>query len=253
MNTIKLCCKNKPFMIAHRGCSGLERENTAAAFVAAGNRTYFGIETDVHRTLDGKYIIIHDDDTKRVAIDKLTVEESTFDTLRGLTLLNKFSEQKDRADLVLPSLEEYIAICKKYEKKAVLELKNPFGEEDICAICRIIEEMDYLGEVIFISFCYENLVFLRKHYPKQPAQYLVSSFNDGLIDKLKAQSLDLDIHYKALSAERVALCHQNGIKVNTRGVDMTEASEMLASIGTRERVEHAHRRILRALLPLLSL
>ena len=26
-------------MIAHRGVSGLERENTAAAFVAAGNRS----------------------------------------------------------------------------------------------------------------------------------------------------------------------------------------------------------------------
>lgn len=53
-------------MIAHRGVSGIECENTAAAFVTAGNRSYFGIETDVHRTADGQYIIIHDDDTKRV-------------------------------------------------------------------------------------------------------------------------------------------------------------------------------------------
>ena len=36
----------KPLMIAHRGVSGLELENTCAAFVAAGNRSYFGIETD---------------------------------------------------------------------------------------------------------------------------------------------------------------------------------------------------------------
>lgn len=40
-------------MIAHRGVSGLERENTCAAFVAAGNRSYYGIETDIHRTADG--------------------------------------------------------------------------------------------------------------------------------------------------------------------------------------------------------
>ena len=40
-------------MIAHRGVSGLERENTNAAFIAAGNRSYYGIETDVHRTKDG--------------------------------------------------------------------------------------------------------------------------------------------------------------------------------------------------------
>ena len=30
-------------MVAHRGVSGLEKENTASAFVAAGNRSYFGI------------------------------------------------------------------------------------------------------------------------------------------------------------------------------------------------------------------
>ena len=62
-------------MVAHRGLSGIERENTCAAFVAAGNRSYFGIECDIHRTVDGGYVIIHDHNTERVAIDKLVVEE----------------------------------------------------------------------------------------------------------------------------------------------------------------------------------
>ena len=55
MNTIKINAEKKPLMVAHRGCSGLERENTNAAFVAAGNRSYWGIESDVHKTVDGKY------------------------------------------------------------------------------------------------------------------------------------------------------------------------------------------------------
>ena len=76
-------------MVAHRGVSGLEKENTASAFVAAGNRSYFGIETDVHRTLDGHFVCIHDDTTGRVAIDNLKIEESTFDTLRALLLCDK--------------------------------------------------------------------------------------------------------------------------------------------------------------------
>ena len=61
MDTIKINFKN---IVAHRGQSGLERENTASAFVAAGNRRNVGIETDVHVTADGKYIIIHNDDTE---------------------------------------------------------------------------------------------------------------------------------------------------------------------------------------------
>ncbi|MFQ7076813.1 MAG: glycerophosphodiester phosphodiesterase family protein [Christensenellaceae bacterium] len=55
MNTVKIDKKNCR-MIAHRGVSGLEKENTCAAFVAAGVKTYYGIETDVHVTADGEYL-----------------------------------------------------------------------------------------------------------------------------------------------------------------------------------------------------
>lgn len=65
----------KPRMVAHRGTSGLELENTNSAFVAAGNRSYFGIETDVHRTADGQFILFHDDNTKRVAQDEMIIEK----------------------------------------------------------------------------------------------------------------------------------------------------------------------------------
>ena len=59
MDTIKTDIR-KVKMIAHRGLSGIERENTCPAFVAAGNRSYYAIETDVHRTLDGQFVVIHD-------------------------------------------------------------------------------------------------------------------------------------------------------------------------------------------------
>ena len=61
MNTIKFDKKDTR-VIAHRGLSGLEKENTNSAFVAAGNRSYYGIETDIHRTKDGHFVINHDGD-----------------------------------------------------------------------------------------------------------------------------------------------------------------------------------------------
>ncbi len=231
MNTIKIEAAKKPLMVAHRGCSGLERENTNAAFVAAGNRSYWGIETDIHKTVDGKYIVIHDDTTKRVTGDNIVVEETTFDTLRRLTVFNKFSDKKDRSDLCLPSLEEYISICKKYEKEAVLELKNAFDEQDIYEICDIIAGLDYLDHVTFISFCYDNMVYLRRKCPTQSAQFLISKFEEDLIDRLTAINVDLDIAYKALTAENIALCHEKGIKVNTWTVDDKETAEQLAAWG----------------------
>lgn len=109
MNTIAFTHPHKPGMVAHRGVSGLETENTNAAFVAAGNRSYVGIETDVHRTVDGKFVIIHDDRTGRVAMDDLAVEQSTYDTLRGL-LLKQTDGVKGRTDIRIPNLAEYLGI-----------------------------------------------------------------------------------------------------------------------------------------------
>lgn len=229
MNTIKIEKKGVP-LIAHRGCSGLEQENTNAAFVAAGNRSYFGVETDVHKTLDGQYVIIHDDHTGRVAIDKLSVEESTYDTLRGLLLKQK-DGAKGRSDLRIPNLREYISICQHYEKIGVLELKNHFQREEVYEICAIVEEMGYLDQMIFISFDEENLLFLREKYPEQPAQFLVSKFEEDLIPRLQAHALDLDIYYKALTEENVKACHDAGIKVNCWTVDDPEEARRLIAYG----------------------
>lgn len=230
MDTIKISDKKNVKFIAHRGVSGLERENTNAAFVAAGNRTYFGIETDIHKTLDGNFVIIHDDTTARVAIDNLTVEQSTFETLRSLTLLD-MDGKKSRSDLKLPTLEEYISINKKYDKVAVLELKNAFEEEDVYAICDRINALEYLDKTIFISFCYDNLVYLRKKYPNAAAQFLVSKYTDDLIDRLKEHNFDLDIKHSALNAENVAALKAAGITINCWTVDDPARAEELISFG----------------------
>ena len=229
MNTIKIEKKGVQ-LVAHRGCSGLEQENTHAAFVAAGNRSYFGIECDVHRTVDGKYVIIHDDTTARVAIDSLVVEESTYDTLRNLLLKEKNGE-KGRTDIRIPSLQEYISICKHYDKIAVLELKNHFEKEDVWEICSIIEEMGYMENVIFISFDYENMVTLREKYPIQPAQFLDYKGEADLVERLKAHNLDLDISHKVLTKELIDACHAEGIKVNCWTVDDVEIANRLIDWG----------------------
>lgn len=229
MNTTKINKKNC-LMIAHRGCSGLERENTNAAFVAAGNRSYYGIETDIHATVDGKYVIFHDDTTARLCIDDMVVEKTTYDTLRNLILMDH-DGTKSRCDLRLPTLEEYIGICKKYEKYAVLELKNAFEKEQIFEICAKIEAMDYMDHVIFISFCYDNLVYLREKYPTQHAQFLTSTYTDDLIDKLKAYNFGLDIRHTALTEENVKELKANGIEINCWTVNKAEDGERLVEWG----------------------
>lgn len=228
MDTIKFESKNTK-VVAHRGLSGIEKENTNAAFIAAGNRSYFGIETDVHRTLDGKFVCFHDDTTGRVAIDNMVIEETTFDTLRKLLLTDR-DGIKGREDLKIPTLKEYIATCKRYEKIAVLELKNEFEKEDIAKICEEIIELDYLENVIFISFAFNNLVKLREIYPNQKVQFLTDNYSDTLPSLLKEHKFDLDIHYKALTKERIEELHKNGIEINCWTCDDKSAGEELSNL-----------------------
>lgn len=230
MNTIKFDHPKKPLMVAHRGVSGLETENTCAAFVAAGNRSYHGIETDVHITADGKYVAFHDDETRRMAAEDVIIEKTDFAALRSMIL-----RQKDgnfgRTDLRIPTMQEYIEICKQYEKIAVLELKNHFRKEEVFEICDIIEKIGYLDSVIFISFDFENLVYVKEKYPSQPVQFLTGKCDEELAKKLSSLGMDLDIYFEGFDAETAERCHRYGIKVNCWTVDRLEDAARLAELG----------------------
>ena len=232
MNTIKLNTSGTNVkLIAHRGLSGLETENSAAAFVAAGNReSYYGIETDIHRTLDGKFVIFHDDNTKRVCVDSMVVEETTFDTLRSLRLSER-DGSRNRGDLILPTLEEYISICARYEKEAVLELKNEFTASDVYKIMGIIDKMGYLENTTIISFCLKNLIRLRKRYPNVKAQFLLSVWDDKHMDSLIKYNLDLDIKHTAVTAELCQKIHDAGKIINCWTVDTVEDGKRVIDCG----------------------
>lgn len=232
MDTIKID-SSRVKMIAHRGLSGIERENTCSAFVAAGNRSYFGIETDVHVTKDGKFVIIHDETTERVSLGKynINVEENDYSAVEKIVLPD-LDKTTDRKDIRIPLLKEYIMVCKKYEKICVLEIKNHFEKKDIERLINQIKQLDYIENVIFISFDFENCVNVRKLLPENDVQFLTSNeITSELIEKLCENNLDLDIYYKQLNAENIELLHSKGIKVNCWTCDDKDTAEKLVFYG----------------------
>ena len=231
MDTIRIN-SGKAKMVAHRGVSGLEKENTLCAFVAAGNRSYFGIETDVHRTADGEFVIVHDDNTLRVAgeAQNIPVEQSDLATLRNVTLLD-IDGSAGRVDLRLPTLREYIRCCKKYGKDCVLELKNRIATGDIARMVEEIREEGYLEHVIFIGFSRENMTDLRRMLPEQTLQLLLKELDSASLEFLCQNRLDVDIYWKALTSEWVDRLHEAGVKVNVWTVDDPAVGEQMAGWG----------------------
>ena len=212
METLKIDKQNTK-MIAHRGLSGLEPENTVLAFIAAGNRSYFGIETDVRITKDKKFILCHDDNLKRISGFDVKISDATYEELRSYSLYD--FDSKERKEYVrLASLEEYLSVCKKYDKVAVIELKEVYREEDVVNL--LDTTFQYLKEenVIFISFYLKNLQYIRKYNSNVKIQFLTSDFNKAILNELRKLEAGLDINYHKLSKEIVETCHKYGIEVN---------------------------------------
>ena len=231
IDTKKLSYYGNTKMVAHMGAKGLEPENTVAAYIASGNRSFYGIETDVHVTKDKKIIATHDDNAKRVSGVDIVIEETDFDTLRTIELYDSDMTSK-RVDLRMPSLAEYIGICKKYGKIAVLELKNRMEDSDVFAIYDEIEALGYINETVFISFSIENLYAIKKKNADQTVQYLIGKdVPEDLTDILAKNKFDLDIYYKHVTKELVDKCHAVGALVNVWTVDDVTEAERLVECG----------------------
>lgn len=232
MDTIKIYSKEVK-MIAHRGLSGIERENTCPAFVAAGNRSYFGVETDVHITKDGQFVIIHDETTERVSLgeNNIDVENSEYSEIENIVLPD-LDKSTNRKDIRIPLLVDYINICKKYEKICVLEIKNHFEEKNIEKLIDEIKQLEYIDKTIFISFDFENCVNVRKILPENDVQFLTKKeITSELVENLLANKLNLDIYYKQLNKENIEMLHMKGIKVNCWTCDDKVDAEELVSYG----------------------
>ena len=230
LKTIKIDSKKGTRFIAHRGLSGLELENTTSAFIAAGNRSYLGIETDVHVTRDGKFVIYHDNETKRLCEQNFVISDTDYETIKSLRL----KPQKNRtvgSDFKIPDLKDYLSICAWYDKIAVLELKEKMTPQDISKIYAEVEKYYDPKKLIFISFIIENLIALRNQQADANIQYLVEKFNDDILSELKQYKFDLDIGYWVCSKEVIDTCHANNIKVNVWTVDNPGDAERLIDYG----------------------
>lgn len=212
METLKIE-KNNVKMIAHRGLSGLEKENTALAFVAAGNRSYYGIETDVHLTKDGVFVISHDAHTNRVTPENKIIKDLTLAELQSINIYD-FESKETKPYITYPTLKDYLLICKKYEKHCVVELKPEFSTKEIEQLLEEIYLINKLENTTLISFNLENLKKVRRLNKNIPLQYLVSAYTEDLPDLCRKEKMDIDIVYHQLTEEAVKAFKKNNIKIN---------------------------------------
>ena len=133
--------------------------------------------------------------------------------------------------LQLPTLDEYLHICRETGKTSVLEIKHHMESEDLENIVQNVMDHGMLDHTIFISFDLANLVQLRMRLPEQKIQLLMNADAGNLISELSTYQLDLDICYIELTEKRFKQLHSAGIEVNVWTVDDPDVAEELSSWG----------------------
>lgn len=218
-------------MIAHRGFSALETENSLPAFRAAAAASFWGIETDVHVTADGRFLVFHDDNAARLTGADLLIETASSEELRALSLPDK-SGKNAPEDRLIPFLRDYLSICRDGEKTPVLELKNPFRESEIDSLLAEAESVMPPEAIVYISFSRENCLVLRRRLPGAAIQFLSSQeFDPALIPFLAENRFDLDLLHRRFDPAAVPLLHEAGILLNCWTVDDAARARALLRAG----------------------
>ena len=218
-DTIKLQNKGNTQMVAHQGLFVAERGNSIPAFRDMATRSHFGAECDIHVTKDKKIVVNHDNDIGTTCDRSMIIEESLFEDVRAARIKSIYENTYEGDEMRIPTLTEYIEICKSGDKYCIVELKNHFEKEDIVRVIEEIKALDYLHKVIFISFDLPNCITIRELLPEQPVQYLIVRYNQEVLETLDKYNLDLDMHYHHMSAAVIREVQAHGHKVNAWTVD----------------------------------
>ncbi len=197
---------SKILKIGHRGANGYEPENTLVSFQKALDMQVDGIELDVHLSIDGNLIVMHDDTIDRTTNGKGFVNQLTLKELKSF---------KINYTIEIPTLEEVFDLV---DKKCLIniELKNhETAEKVVQLIEKYIEEKNWkYADFIVSSFDWNAIQQIRFLNDKIPIGVLTEDDLDlafSYAKFLKAEAINPDFHL--LTAEKVAEFHKKGIKV----------------------------------------
>jgi glycerophosphoryl diester phosphodiesterase len=212
--------------VALRGLSGYEKENTVAAFIAAGNRSYYGIEGDLIMTKDNVFVICHEKNTQSIAPINKIILDSTYKELLEIPLY-EMNTQCPKAYLRIPTLKDLLFICKKYRKRAFINLKCDLNYPQIQNLLDEIEDFDYLDKVVILSSNFLNLKKIRDLSPTIYLQYGAEQYREEVLDLCLEINAGLVLEYQDLKKQLIDLFHHHNLEVNAWAInDETNAREL---------------------------
>ena len=199
--------------IAHRGYSALAPENSIPAYELASEYGFWGGECDIAETLDNEFVLMHDDTIDRTTNGTGNVSSYTLEKLKTFKI-DKGSNISSYPNLKIPTLNEFLLTCKKFDIVPIIEIKN-ITDKSIDKFLDIIRSYGFINKAIIISFNYDLLVKIRNRENRVMIQPLLD-LNEENINKCINLGINthIDCPESQVTKELVELAHKKGLLVN---------------------------------------
>ena len=176
-------------LYSHRGLNSindkigtLEGENSIPAFELAGKNGYKYLETDIYETKDGKFFCIHDNTTKSYSTTDILITQSLAKDVEGVKL-NKIiknanvSQEFRQKAYNIPTLEDYLQICNKYNMIPLIEIKQlQNNTSSVDNLLKIVEK--YTTNFIVFSFNLPYVLRIKQYSNDILVLYLTPEDNE---------------------------------------------------------------------------
>ena len=218
-----------PLVVAHRGASAHQPENTLPSFEAALQAGADAVELDVRLTSDGVPVVMHDADVARSTNGRGLVCELTLSEVKSL------DAGRDGTPAEVPTVAEVLELVSG-RAGVNFEIKNIPGEQDFDspregALMGALEALDrttFSGPVLVSSFNWLTIERCREVAPDIPTGFLaiaaVSPHASLVYVRDAGHAFVLPQASSLLAAGESVVhdAHQSGIRVGTWTVDDPE-------------------------------
>ena len=217
----------KPYIIAHRGASGIAPENTMASFKKSIKQRADGIELDVHLSKDNIPVVIHDETLNRTTNGSGYVKDCFFEELTKFDAGSHFDESF--ANQKIPSLKEVLELSSEL-KIINIELKNNKiyyqGLEE--KVLDLIREFGIEDKVIISSFNHYSIKKLSELKTGLELAILYKSWiYEPWVYANRLKINNIHPHHLAINEEIISKCNERNIRVNAYGTNKREEIENL--------------------------
>ncbi|MGG5462499.1 glycerophosphodiester phosphodiesterase [Clostridium sp. B9] len=207
-------------IFAHRGFSGKYPENTLLAFKEALKLDIDGIELDVHKSKDGKLVVIHDEDVKRTFQGNGEIKNLNYDELLKLKCSKNGFEEN--LECRIPLLEEVLDLIKDRDIILNIEIKNDIVSYDNIEfdVLNLIKKYEVKNKILISSFNHKALRRVKELQGDINIGVLYEEEIPNVIEYAKEIGAYAIHPCKSLITDEIVKeAHDNNIKVNVYTVN----------------------------------